>query len=67
MERRGNWEIGYSGRYVVYSNPYVGKHLAPRGGVILKGFEGFKGGTQRIRKFDQFKGGNPLILGGELA
>ena len=24
------------------------------GGVILKGLEGFRGGIQRIRKFDQF-------------
>ena len=41
---------------------YVGKHLTPRGGVILKGLVEFRGGTQRvglskgggIRIFDQF-------------
>ena len=27
---------------------YMGKHLAPRGGVILKRLEGFRGGTQRV-------------------
>ena len=27
---------------------YVGKHLTPRGGVILKGLEGFRGGIQTV-------------------
>ena len=48
------------------SHAYVGKHLTPRGGgVILKGLEGFRGGTQRV---PLSKGGNPKIwpiLGGE--
>ena len=56
-----------------FPHSYVGKHLTPRGGVILKGLEGFRGGTQRVAlykggnpKIWPILGGNPLILGGEL-
>ena len=65
------WTLWIPGLYFISRNEaprdlqwyeaYVGKHLTPRGGVILKGLEGFRGGTQRvalykggIRKFDQF-------------
>ena len=59
-----NSYFGWFSKYkqeLLFNQPYVGKHLTPKGGVILKGLEGFRGGTQRvalfkggIRKFDQF-------------
>ena len=57
------WKLCHMMFYLTYNHTWASTWL--RGGVILKGLMGFRGGTQRV---GLSKGGNPKIwpiLGGE--